>query len=191
MRIFVSDQWVGFSIRSDGADAQAVFDAPEELLPFLGDAVEAWHARLIPYAHRGEVNWRGTVMSGTSMSVADADPGGPLVILTSAGYDNPGPEDLPRIREFWRGVNDVVGFYSGLPGNIRRGVFSGAKVDGHDGATVSPWTDDPSMLGAANQDLTANNWTSTGRPASLTEARSPAPACSRAGAPGTASIRYR
>src|SRR6056297_2342865 len=134
MRIFVSDQWGGFSIRSDGADAQAVFDAPEELLQFLGDAVEAWHARLIPYAHRGEVNWCGTVMSGTSMSVADADPGGPLVILTSAGYDNPGPEDLPRIREFWRGVNDVVGFYSGLPGNIRRGVFSGAKADGHDGA---------------------------------------------------------
>lgn len=149
MRTYISDEWGGFSLYCDRADAQAVFDAPEDHLPFLGEAIEAWHALVIPYAHRGEVNWRGTVMDGTSVAVAGADPGGPLVILTSAGYDDPGPEDLPRIRDFWRGVQDVVDFYAELPGNVRRGVFSGGKVDDHDGATMSLWKDDPSMLAAA------------------------------------------
>jgi hypothetical protein len=148
LRTNISDIWGGLGIYASELAARAVFEAPADHLPYLVDAVESWHALVVPYAHRGEVNWRGLVQDGTALNVGD-DLGGPLLILTSAGYDNPGPDDLPRIREFVRGVDDVVAFYATLPSNVRRAVFSGARVDGHDGATLSLWSDDPSMLAAA------------------------------------------
>ena len=152
VRTSISDEWGGIGIYADRASAEAVFAAPESYLPFLGQTVEAWHALLLPVTHRGDVNWRGSVQSGSTVKVASDDPGGPLAVLTSAGYSDPGPEDIPRIRTFLAGVERVRDFYATLPGNVRRTVFSGAGVDGHDGLTVSLWQDDGAMLAAAYSD---------------------------------------
>jgi len=126
--------------------------APERHLPFLDRAVEAWHALVLPVTHRGAVNWRGTVQSDSAVTPAPDDPGGPLVVFTSAGYATPSHEDLPRIRKFLVEVDRVRNFYATLPGNIRRAVFNGFGVDGHEGLTVSLWRDDAAMLAAAYQD---------------------------------------
>ncbi|WP_137700033.1 hypothetical protein [Marimonas lutisalis] len=148
-RTSVSDEWGGFGLYATRSDAEEVFQNPDKHLPFLGDAVETYHALVLPFAHRGEVNWRGDVRSNATIAVSASDPGGPLVVFTSAGYDNPGPDDVPRIGKFLKEVDNVQAYYATLPGNLRRAVYSGVPVDGHDGMTVSLWKDDKAMLAAA------------------------------------------
>ncbi|PWJ20457.1 hypothetical protein [Jannaschia seohaensis] len=152
MRTNVSAEWGGFGLYPSREAAEEVFAAPERHLPFLAEAEEAYHLLLVPYAHRGQVNWRGSVLDGETLAVAPEDPKGPLVVFTSAGYDNPGPEDVPRIKTFLREVDNVVSYYGTLPGNLRRAVYSGPGVDGHDGMTVSLWRSDAAMLAAAYKD---------------------------------------
>jgi hypothetical protein len=145
---FVSDEWGGFGIYRSREAAEEVFENPQDHLGFLGEATEAFHALLSPYAHRGAVNWRGTVLEDTSIA-AGADPGGPLMVLTSAGYANPGPNDLPRMKKFVHEVRQILDYYSTLSDNVRNAVFSGARVDGGDGVTTTVWKSDEAMMAAA------------------------------------------
>jgi hypothetical protein len=92
---FVSDEWGGFGIYRNLEAAQEVFAHPEEHLGFLGEAVEAFHTVAVPYAHHGKVDWRGEFLENTTFAVAPSDPGGPLLVLTSAGYDNPDRPNSP------------------------------------------------------------------------------------------------
>lgn len=149
LRTYVSDEWGGFGIYASRQAAEAVFDNPQDHLPFLDDAVEAYHALVVPYSHRGKVNWRGTVLENATFATAPSDPGGPLMVLTSAGYDKLGPEDMPRVINFIREVDRVKDFYATLPDNLRRAVYTGFGVDGHDGMTVTLWRSDAAMMAAA------------------------------------------
>ncbi|MCY6382865.1 hypothetical protein [Hoeflea prorocentri] len=149
MRNFNNDEWGGFGIYPNREAAQAVFDVPEAHLSFLADPVEAYHALIAPYAHHGEVNWRGETLANDTFAVAKEDPGGPLVVFTSAGFEGRGPEDAERIVAFLHGVYAVQDYYAGLPGNIRQAVYSGVGVDGGDGITVSLWQNDAAMMQAA------------------------------------------
>ena len=143
-----SDLWCGLGIYSSRAAAQTVFEAPETRLPYLTGALEQWHALLLPVAHRGEVKWRDTVQSGDAILPASDAPGGPLVVLTTAGYVSRGPDQVPRIVAFIRGIQAVLEFYGTLDGNLRREVFAGG-FDGRDGFTLSLWRDDDAMQQAA------------------------------------------
>jgi len=149
LRTNISDHWGGVGIYSSRAAAEAVFAAPGDHLPFLPQTVEAWHALVIPVSHRGGVNWRGSVQFDSAVTPAPEDPGGPLVVFTSAGYLNASAKDLPRMRRFLIGIDRVLDFYASLPGNIRRAVFDGFAVDGLDGPSVTLWRDDAAMLAAA------------------------------------------
>jgi hypothetical protein len=149
VQTFTSDEWGGFGLYGTRAAAEAVYEKPEDHLGFLGETVEAYHALVVPYAHRGKVNWRGPLLENETLRIAPLDPGGPLMVFTSAGYDNPGPNDEDRMLNFFREVERVVEFYATLPGNLRRAVFSGNGVDRHSGMTVSIWTDDKAMMTAA------------------------------------------
>jgi hypothetical protein len=145
---FVSDEWGGFGIYPTREAAEEVFQDPEAHLGFLDKASEAFHALLSPYAHRGAVNWRGNVLENTCLAVG-SDPGGPLMVLTSAGYANPGPGDLPRMKKFVHEVRQILSYYSTLSENVRNAVFSGARVDGGDGVTTTLWKSDEAMMAAA------------------------------------------
>lgn len=149
MRTNISDEWGGFGIYSSRAAAEEVFERPDHHLEFLVDAVEEFHALVVPYSHRGKVNWRGTLKENDTFATCPSDPGGPLMVITSAGYENPGPDDVARIANFIREVDRVQDFYGTLPDNIRRAVFSGPGVDGHDGMTISLWRTDAAMMAAA------------------------------------------
>lgn len=146
---FASDEWGGFGIYRTREAAEAVFHKPEAHLGFLGDAVEAFHALAVPYSHHGKVDWRGSFLENTTFAVAPSDPGGPLMVLTSAGYDNPGPAEIPRITKFYGAVIEVRDYYATLPGNLRRAVYSGTRVDGLRGVTVTLWDSDAAMMAAA------------------------------------------
>ena len=149
MRTNISREWGGIGIYTSRDAAEAVYASPAEHLTFLDQTTEQWHALLVPYAHRGRVNWRGGVRDETSFTTAATDPGGPLLVLTSAGYENPGPGDVKRIKNFLEQVDNVVDFYASLPSNIRRAVYSGVGVEQIDGMTVSLWENDAAMMQAA------------------------------------------
>jgi hypothetical protein len=145
---FQSETWFGLGIYDRFEDAQAMFAAAGEHLPFLAEAVEAWHAVLVPFAHWGQVNWRGTVENGSAIRVSSDPPAGPLAVITSAGYNTRTPDQRPRIARFVRGIQDVMDFYGAHEGNLRRDSTNGG-FDSRDGFTVTLWRDDASMTQAA------------------------------------------
>jgi hypothetical protein len=148
MPTFVSDEWGGIGIYTSREAAEAVFSNPEDHLGFLGETTEAFHALVVPYAQGGSADWRGSVLENATFVLAP-DPGGPLMVMTSAGYVNPGPDDLPRIGKFVYEVRQIQSFFSSLPDNVRNAVFSASRVDGHDGMTVTIWKTDTAMMAAA------------------------------------------
>lgn len=146
MRSNISEIWGGFGLYDTREAAEADL-ADMADLPWMADAAEHWHALAVPVSHHGETNWRGTV-SGATLTCA-SDPGGRLIVFTSAGYTDPGPDDLPRIRDFLYNVDRVSAHYRTLQGNRAADTFSGAGVDGLDGMTLSIWADDAAMRAAA------------------------------------------
>ncbi|MEZ5739045.1 MAG: hypothetical protein R3E68_05960 [Burkholderiaceae bacterium] len=148
----LSDQWGGFGLYPSRAAAEAVFNSPDAYFTVQGRPIEEWHALVIPYAHRGGVKLRDEVQNDSAIKVAQEDPKGPLVILTTAGYTSRGPAELPRIIKFFAGIEAVLAFYSTHPGNLRLAHFLGAGVDGRDGLTMTLWRDDESMYSAAYQE---------------------------------------
>jgi alpha-tubulin suppressor-like RCC1 family protein len=65
--------------------------SPGEAMPWLGETVTAWHCLTVPVSHRGAVNWRGHLQNGEAVRAAPGDPGGPLIVLTSAGFASRAP----------------------------------------------------------------------------------------------------
>ncbi len=145
----VSASWGGFSVHPTKSDATAVLRNPSAHLPFLSEVSEAWHGLAVPYSHRGSVHWSESVQNDSVIRVASSDPGGPIAVITSAGYTNPGPGDEERIKTFSAGVLGVLEFYETLPENLSSGVFVGEAVDGREGCTISIWRDDKAMMDAA------------------------------------------
>lgn len=145
-----SEIWGGLGIWDSRADAEAMLCDPGAAMPWLVDAVAAWHCLAIPVSHRGKVNWRGHVEDGTAVRPAPADPGGPLVVVTTAGFLSREEWMLPRIRLFVEGVSEVMAWYGALPSNLRNDVFNGP--DGREGFTCSLWRSDEAMREAAYRD---------------------------------------
>ena len=72
---------------------------------------------------------------GTTIRPASADPGDPLVVVTSDGFLSRDADMLPRMRLFVEGVTEVMAWYGALPSNLRNGAFNGP--DGRGGFTCS------------------------------------------------------
>jgi hypothetical protein len=148
---FASDVWCGFAIHDSRAQAEAMFADPAAHLPQLAEAVEHWHALAAPFAHHGSVNWRGTVQTDSALRLVGdlGSGGGPVLVITSAGFDADTEISAERRKAFLAGVEDVLAFYGQQSGNLRRAVFNGSGVDGREGFTVSLWRNDPEMMAGA------------------------------------------
>jgi hypothetical protein len=144
----VSNIWGGVGIWHSRAAAEAMVTAPGEAIPWLKETIAAWHCLSIPFSHRGTVNWRGYLQKDDAVRVAPNDPGGPLIVLTSAGFVTRDDATLPRIKRFVAGVVDVLDDYGTQESNLRRGAFR-AGFDGRDGFTLSLWHSDQGMLQSA------------------------------------------
>lgn len=146
----ISDEWCGLGLYESREAAQALFDDPAAHLPSMSDAVESWHALAAPIAHHGGLNWRGRIETDTLFTPnRDLPPGGPVLVLTTAGFDADTQITVARRKEFLQGVQDVLVFYGSLPGNLRRGSYSASMVEGMEGFTVSLWDTDRDMVAAA------------------------------------------
>ena len=92
-----SNVWCAVALFDDRAAAETALAANEGFLP-LADAVEHWHALLLPITHRGECNHFERTNPRSLFDPGADDPGGPLFVMTTAGY-NP-PPDMARVIDF-------------------------------------------------------------------------------------------
>jgi len=153
LRTRASNVWGGAGFYGELSDAQAVIGNMSAELRFDHDVVEAWHALLCPISHKGETNWFGSLDGAANFVPAKTDPGGgPLLVLTSAGYNVLPPQelkaDMPRRLDFIVNVDRVRAWYATLPGCMALGLFNPNPI-GTDGITFSLWRDDASMMAAA------------------------------------------
>lgn len=98
----VSDIWGGVGIWHSRAAAEAMVAAPGDAMPWLEETVASWHCLGMPVSHRGTVNWRGHLQKGDAVRAAHFDPGGPLMVLTSAGFVSRDAATVPRINGSWQ-----------------------------------------------------------------------------------------
>lgn len=146
---WTSDVWCGMGIWNSRAEAETMLAEPDAAMPFLGEAIEVWHALTVPVQHRGEVRWRGVLETNSAITPSKHDPRGQLAIVTSASFDDPtNPDELPRMSRFAVKVAEAIDFLGRQPGNLRRDVFNGG-FDGREGFTLSLWDNDEAMLKAA------------------------------------------
>lgn len=149
-----SDVWGGIAFYRDRESAEAAIDA-SETISGCEQAIETWHGLLCPLTHRGETAWFGALEEAKRFQPAGAgaDPGGRLVVLTSAGYNHLPPEkmkdDIPRRVDFLANVERVLAWYRSLPTNRAAAYFQRHSVGGTDGVTISVWDSDAAMAEAA------------------------------------------
>lgn len=154
MRESFSHVWGGIAFYEDRAAAEAAIDDATTTCDHR-DTIEEWHGLLCPISHRGETAWFGDLKHASRFVPAgrDNDPGGRLVVLTSAGFNAlPRDElmaDMPRRIDFLRNVDRVVDWYATLPTNLARANFHLRAMGHTDGLTVSVWQSDEAMLAAA------------------------------------------
>lgn len=136
--------WAGAGFFEDRAKAEHVLDDVSSQFPNLPEWGEEFHCLLRPIRFSGVCNW--LARADAELAVAADDPGGPLAVLTSAGYDDMGPSNHARMRDFSENVDRVRAWYDTLEGNIVNGNFA---TGSEDGMTFSLWRSDDDMRAAA------------------------------------------
>ena len=148
VRLPESDMWCGVAVYPDRGAADAAMDAPNTYLPFVANTLEAWHALLMPITHRGECNHLNRSNPGQLFDTARSDPGGPLLVLTTAGFNISPNMDMERVKDFRRNVDRVRVWMGDADGRLATQVFAPHTL-GDDGVTMSLWRDDASMASFA------------------------------------------
>jgi hypothetical protein len=140
-----SNVWCAVAMFNERAAAAAALANYERFLPGVADAVEHWHALVVPIAHRGECNHFERTNPRPLFQPASADPGGPLFVMTTAGF-NP-PVDIARVIEFRMHVDKVRESIDPADGRVASQVFAPHTL-GDDGVTMTLWRDDAAMVAA-------------------------------------------
>ena len=145
-----SEVWCGIASFVDLGDAEAAFEVPQAYVPRLADAAEAWQALLVPTAHRGECNHLNPGARGPMYRPSEHDPGGPLLVVTTAGFELRAKSDFQRLIDFRRRVDRMREVIASADGSIAHQVFA-SHDPGDDGVTISLWRDERSMAKFAYQ----------------------------------------
>lgn len=138
-----SEVWCAIAAFPDPEAARSAFEQPQTYLPDLGEASEAWHALLLPFAHKGDCNHLDAAAPGPLFDV-QPDPGGPLLVATTAGFDLHSRSDFQRLIDFRRGVETMRETVAAADGSLAHQVFVPQSSD--DGVTMSLWRDEKSMF---------------------------------------------
>jgi hypothetical protein len=141
-----SDTWCAVALYPDEATARAALGRRD--VPAFAAAVEHWQVLLRPVAHRGECNHLDRAQPGLIFTPSTDDPGGPVFVMTTAGFVI-GPQlDVARVIRFRRHVDLVRESYRAAPGWLNAHVFT-PVVRGDDGVTMTIWRSDAEMIDAA------------------------------------------
>lgn len=142
-RTGVGRSWAGAGFFSDRAAAEAVVDAPDAQFGGVPPHAESFHCLLVPIRVSGTCNWLDAC--GAALTPTETDPGGPIAVMTSAGYDPESAGDVDRMRDFRENVDRVRAWYDTLDANLVNGNF----ITGVDGMTFTLWASDAAMKAAA------------------------------------------
>ena len=141
-----SNVWCAVALFEDRTPAEAALEQHARFLPSFGEAVESWHALLLPVAHRGECNHFERANPRPMFEIGADDPGGPLFVMTTAGYVP--PPALERVVDFRRHVDKVRHWLEqSIDGRIASQVFAPHTL-GDDGVTMTLWRSDAAMIDA-------------------------------------------
>jgi heme-degrading monooxygenase HmoA len=137
--------WCGIASFRDLADARAAFIDPASHVPAIGHAEELWSALLLAKAHHGECNHLDAAVPGAIFDVDSALSDGPLLVMTTAGFNLRSKADFVRLIDFRRRVDRMRDVIAAAPGCLAHQVF--APTTAHDdGVTMSLWQDEQAML---------------------------------------------
>lgn len=140
--------WCAVGLYRDRAAAESALANPQASMPFLAEATESWHALLQPTAHKGICNHLDRANPTELFDFPAADPGGRLMVITTAGF-NPGPDfSIDRVIYFRRRVDTTNAWMATQPGCLANQVFTPYTV-GDDGVTMTIWQEDAAMIAAA------------------------------------------
>ena len=81
-----AEVWCAVGLYHDSDAAETALHTREQIMPFLADAIESWHAVLMPIAHKGECNHLDREHPGRLFDVGEPDPGGVCMVITTAGF---------------------------------------------------------------------------------------------------------
>jgi hypothetical protein len=138
-----SHVWCAVALFAERASAEAALGEPERFLP--AGTRESWHALLLPVAHRGECNHLERGRPRALFEPAATDPGGPLFVMTTAGYVP--PPDMARVVDFRVHVDKVRASLAAVDGCVASQVFAPHTL-GDDGVTLTLWKSDAAMFEA-------------------------------------------
>jgi hypothetical protein len=144
-----SDTWSAVALFSELAEAELAFRNNEEFMPFLSATAESWHLLLRPFKHHGECNHIEREAPGELFEVSQDSGGGPVAVLTTAGYQLGFEANMDRVVAFRHKVDNVGAWMKDLPGCFFSRAFTPHTV-GYDGFTVSVWRSDEDMLSASS-----------------------------------------
>lgn len=145
-----SKVWCGIALFPRRAEAEQALERLERHFATLSQVSEAWHALLSPIRHDGECNLLHPAAPGLMFDTRSDDPGGPLLVMTTAGFDLRARSDFERLIDFRKRLNRMRRVVADAPGNVAQQVFAPAGA-GHDAVTMSLWLDDQSMSRFAYQ----------------------------------------
>jgi hypothetical protein len=140
----LSGVWCAVGLYPDAADAAEAVADPGAFMPFLDEAEEAWHAVLMPIAHRGESNHLDRESPGQVLEAHGGDPGGPLMVMTTGGYVLGPGFDRSRAVDFTLHSARVREVASEADGNLVQQVFY-PHTAGSDPVTLTVWRNDAAM----------------------------------------------
>lgn len=132
--------FVVLALHASLESAIAFHERKMEAAPWIHSARNIWSAVLTPIRHVGRANFLTPQEPGQLFDCSpDAVPDGPLVVLTTAGFDR--TEDwMERARRFGDGVTAVRIWMAGTPGLLSTQSFMMGGGNGEDGVTVTFWS---------------------------------------------------
>lgn len=140
-------KFVAYGLHDSIESAQSAVDNKLETMPWIADAREVWCGVLAPFRQFGEANFIDPISPSLSFESLHPEPpaGTPIVVVTTAGFED-GPDlDMSRVRDFGAGVAAVRISMTATPGLHSQQTFSFPNGFTHDGVTVTFWRDFASM----------------------------------------------
>lgn len=131
-------------LHEDVASAQGFLSVR---VPWLDQAQEIWSGILEPFRHHGAANYLNRAYPGLlfeSMMPVDLTDG-PVVALTTSGWNVGEGLDMNRVREFGAGVLAVRASMTGVPGLRSQQSFFFPGVLECDPITLTFWDDEASI----------------------------------------------
>lgn len=142
-----SQQAFTFLILGLHVDAESAQRSLTDRVSWFDDAQEVWSGMLEPFRHHGAANYLDRANPGDvfeALMPADlAD--GPVVALTTSGWNVGAGLDMNRVREFGAGVLAVRASMTGVPGLRSQQSFFFPGVIQCDPVTLTFWRDEASI----------------------------------------------